>query len=188
MDNFDSPCKIFVAGPRAVSKLNADVQTRLYSAISKGHTFLVGDANGADKAIQSYLAANRYKNAIVYSSGGITRNNLGDWPVKSIEVAKGVRGFDFYAAKDMAMVRDADYGLMIWNGKSKGTLNDLINLIDVGKTSLLYFIPHKKFYRISQRQHVERILGLCAPETYTVYMDLSKQPKQPKSEQTSLFQ
>lgn len=174
MDEHTSPCKIFVAGPRAVSKLNMDIQERLYSAISKEHIFLVGDANGIDKAVQRYFLKNQYKNVVVYASGNVVRNNLGDWSVKSVEVAKGIKGFEFYAVKDFEMAKDADYGFMIWNGESRGTLNDLVNLVNMGKTSLLYFLPHKKFYCISELDQVEKILSLCEQNVQTMFKKIDR--------------
>lgn len=170
----EGPCKVFVAGPRAILVLNADVRDRLDSVISQSYTFLVGDSNGVDKAVQRHLAEKQYKNVIVYFSGKMARNNLGNWTVKSVEVADGVKGFDFYAAKDMEMAKDADYGFMIWNGKSKGTLNDLINLIDLGKKSLLYFVPHKKFYQISEQSHVEKVLSVCEHDIQEMSKKLGK--------------
>ena len=48
--------KVFIAGSRQLSRLNADVKRRIETMIEKGFTILVGDANGADKAVQRYLA------------------------------------------------------------------------------------------------------------------------------------
>lgn len=174
------PCKIFVAGPRAISRLNEDMRMRLDSAIAQGHTFLVGDANGIDKAVQKYLAEKKYAHTIVYFSGTVIRNNLGGWSVKMVEVQKGVKGFDFYAAKDMEMAKDTDYGFMIWNGESRGTLNNLINLVNLGKKSWLYFTPHKKFYKISERSQVEQILNArnCKAQETLKKLEKSEQPQQ----------
>ena len=35
---------------------------------------------------------------------------------------QGARGFDYYSVKDRAMADAAEYGLMPWDGKSKGTI------------------------------------------------------------------
>jgi hypothetical protein len=47
---------IFIGGSRAVSKLYAVVRERFDDFIKRGCTILVGDANGADKAVQTYFA------------------------------------------------------------------------------------------------------------------------------------
>ena len=49
---------------------------------SETHDVLVGDANGADKAAQTYLFKNNYKNVIVYCSGYIFDNNWKDKALK----------------------------------------------------------------------------------------------------------
>ncbi len=42
------------------------------------------------------------------------------------------------------MAKESDYGFMIWNGKSKGTLNNTINLLRVNQKVLLYFNPQSR--------------------------------------------
>ena len=48
--------KVFIAGSRHLSRLNADVKLRIDTMIEKGFTILVGDANGAAKVAQRHLA------------------------------------------------------------------------------------------------------------------------------------
>ena len=67
---------VFVAGSRALSKLNAQVKERLDNILRKEFTVLVGDANGADKAVQGYLAERRYRHVFVYCME-VCRNNVG---------------------------------------------------------------------------------------------------------------
>jgi len=47
---------VFIGGSRAVSKLNVPLRARLDEFLRRGDTILIGDANGADKAVQQYLA------------------------------------------------------------------------------------------------------------------------------------
>ena len=67
----------------------------------------------------------------------------------NVKIDDNVKGFDFYAAKDLAMAKAADYGFMIWNGSSKGTLNDIINLTLLDKKVLVYYTPDKSFHTLS---------------------------------------
>ena len=48
------------------------------------------------------------------------RNNVGNWPTRHVEAPRGAKGFDYYSLKDRAMAEAAEYGLMLWDGKSKG--------------------------------------------------------------------
>jgi hypothetical protein len=80
---------IFVAGSRRLSCLNADVKCRMDTIIEKGFTILVGDANGAVKAVQRYLSDNGYQNVIVHCMAGNCRNNLTNWPTHQVPPHQG---------------------------------------------------------------------------------------------------
>ena len=91
-----------------------------------------------DSSIQKFLQLKSYKNVTVFTSKGIARNNYGNWKIEKVEVAKNVTGFEFYAQKDLEMAEKANIGFMIWNGKSKGTFNNIINLLDRIATALSF--------------------------------------------------
>ena len=122
------PTHVFVAGSRKISRLPAAVKQRIDTIIDKGFQVLVGDANGADKAVQQYLADKAYRNVVVHCMENGCRNNIGKWPSRHVAAPRGVRGFDYYSVKDMAMAEIAEFGLMLWDGKSKGTINNVVNL------------------------------------------------------------
>ncbi|MDD3200197.1 MAG: hypothetical protein PHV71_08105 [Eubacteriales bacterium] len=164
--------RVFIAGPRAVSKLNKSVEDRLFNIYNNNFTVLVGDANGVDKLIQNFYLKLNYKNVVVYASKGLARNNIGNWPIENVVVANKVRGFDFYTQKDVAMSKSADYGFMIWNGKSKGTLNNVLNLVFNNKKVLVYFIPQDKFILIENKLKLEQLISLCPLETKEIYKKL----------------
>lgn len=153
--------KVFIAGSRRLSRLNADVKRRIDTMIEKGFTILVGDANGADKAVQQYLEEKGYRNVIVHCMAANCRNNVGDWPIREIAAPEGARGFAYYATKDQAMVDDADYGLMLWDGESKGTLNSVINMIGLGKPVVVYFAPKRMFQNLRSSGDVLDLLSSC---------------------------
>lgn len=129
---------VFIGGSRHVSRLPADAKKRLDTMIEKDLRVIVGDANGADKAVQKHFLDARYENVTVFCSGASSRNNLRPWEEQRVTVAKGVKGFDFYAAKDREMATTADYGFMIWDGKSPGTVLNVLRLIRRGKLAVLF--------------------------------------------------
>jgi probable addiction module antidote protein len=135
---------VFVGGSRQVSRLSAQVQERLKNITSSGSHVIVGDANGADKAVQRFMLNQSYDNVTVYCSGESCRNNLGQWQTRNIQTSAKAGGFDFYAAKDREMAREADFGLMIWDGKSFGTLLNILRLIRAGKKAVLLNVPEKE--------------------------------------------
>lgn len=71
------------------------------------------------------------------------------------------------------MAEEADYGFMIWNGKSKGTLNNVINLISRNKKTLIYFIPGNDFFTVKTLEDLERIICLCEEDTRNLFNNLS---------------
>ncbi len=151
---------VFIGGSRAVSRLSATIRERLDDLIDKRCQILIGDANGADKAVQQYLASRCYPNVTVFCMGA-SRNNIGNWEVRKMQADSSRRGFAYYATKDIAMAREAKCGVMLWDGRSKGTLHNILNLIGANKKVLVYFSPEKKFYKLSSAQDLEALLSRC---------------------------
>lgn len=131
--------------------------------MSRNAEFLVGDANGADKALQAFLSRSGYKNVVVYHVGAC-RNNLGSWPTKQVETASDRKSFAYYVAKDSAMAQEADCGFMLWDGESKGTLNNIEVLVGMGKKTLVYFSPERRFYTLASARDLEELLSHCDKE------------------------
>jgi hypothetical protein len=82
---------VFVAGSRQISRLPAEVRSRLDTMIEKDFQILVGDANGADKAIQRYLADRSYPNVLMHCMKDHCRNNVGNWPTREIDARAAAR-------------------------------------------------------------------------------------------------
>ena len=152
---------VFIGGSRAISKLNATIRTRLDDIIIKrGCTVFIGDASGADKAGQTYLAKQHYSNVVVFCTEEC-RNNVGSWPIRRIEPPNQRKDFTYYAAKDFAMSKEAQCGVMLWDGKSKGTLQNMLNLIGGGKRTLVYFAPTKDFHVLTNEHDLQGLLARC---------------------------
>jgi hypothetical protein len=128
---------VFIAGSISIKRLTKAVIQRLDSIIAKGYDIVVGDAGGVDKAVQRHLHYRRYHSVTVYCINQ-PRNNIGEWPVESVTVmAKRPKRTDF-AKKDRVMAERADVGFMIWDDRSPGTLNNVLNLLSLGKHTLVY--------------------------------------------------
>jgi hypothetical protein len=154
---------VFIGGSRAISKLNEALREKLDDFMDRGCTIFIGDANGADKAVQQYLASSGYERVVVYCMDRC-RNNIGHWPTSRIERPAGPRDFAYYAAKDKAMADDAKCGMMLWDGESKGTLNNIENLLGAGKKTLVYFSPEKTFYRLVTSDDLTQLVPRCDPQ------------------------
>lgn len=150
---------VFIAGSRQITRLPAKVKMRIATMIDKGFHILVGDANGADRAVQSYLAEKAYPNVLVHCMKDHCRNNVGNWPTHQVVAPRGAKGFDYYSLKDRAMAEAAEYGLMLWDGKSKGTINNVVNLSRHGKPVLVYIAPKKQFVTVKAFDDLGRVLA-----------------------------
>lgn len=71
---------IFAASSISIKKLNARVKERIDKIIESGFDVFLGDADGADSAIQSHLFKAGAKNRTMFCTGEAPRNNIGDWP------------------------------------------------------------------------------------------------------------
>ena len=172
---------VFVAGSRALSKLNAQVKERLDNILRKEFTVLVGDANGADKAVQRYLAERGYRHVVIYCME-VCRNNVGDWPIRSHSAAPAVkRDRHYYGIKDWAMAKDASCGFMLWDGISKGTLTNVINLLDYDKKVLLFSAPKKQFFTLRSSGDLDHTLRASGIEDVPALL-ASLEPKQETTE------
>jgi len=158
--------KVFIGGSRRLSRLNPNVRRRIDTIVDKDLTVIVGDANGVDKSVQKYLSNKHYINVVVYCMQGICRNNIGEWPTKRIAAVDPCRrDFAYYSTKDRAMAAEADYGLMLWDGQSRGTLTNIVHLVRMGKPVVVYFAPDKSFHTLRQLNQVVTVLGRLGPET-----------------------
>ncbi len=84
-----------------------------------------------------------------------------------MEAPKSAKGFQFYAAKDRAMARKADVGLMIWDGKSPCTVLNVLRLVRAGKISVLFNVPEKSALNIKSPEHWEAFLLQCSSQLRT---------------------
>lgn len=163
--------RVFLGGSRRVSRLNDSIRRRLEEIVRREMQVVVGDANGADKALQRQLADWRYPD-VVYHVGARPRNSEGAWPTMRIAAGAGARGFEFYAVKDRAMANDAECGLMLWDGESRGTLANVENLAAAGKPVAVYVRPQRRFMNVLDTSDVDVLraagtgatVGEVAPE------------------------
>jgi len=172
---------VFVAGSRALSKLSAQVKERLDNIMRKDFTVLVGDANGADKAVQRYLAECRYKRVVVYCME-VCRNNVGDWPIRSHSANPALKkDRHYYGIKDRAMAKDASCGFMLWDGISKGTLSNVVSLLDYDKKVLLFSAPKKQFFTLHSSRDLDHTLRASGIKDVPALL-ASLEPKQETAE------
>lgn len=139
---------VFIGGSRRLARLNEQIRAKLAEIADRRLRILIGDANGADRAVQSQLAEWGYSNVTVYFVGSKPRNNEGGWPLLKVSAPSRSKGSEYYAAKDKAMAQEADCGLMIWDGESRGTLSNVRNLIREEKPVAVYVSKQRRFVNV----------------------------------------
>lgn len=147
---------IFLGGSKTIGHLPEDFIDRLDFFISEGNKFIIGDAHGADLAIQNYLHSKGCKNVTVYCSGDKCRFNVSGWEEKHIAVADGIAEYEFYRTKDIAMTEACDMGLVIWDGVSRGTKNNIRALRRTWKAVMTYRTDIEAFRCIRGRLPKDR--------------------------------
>jgi hypothetical protein len=172
--------KVFIAGSRSLSRLSKEVTRRIDNVLAKGLAVVVGDANGMDKAVQKYLKKQHYERVIVYCMENVCRNNEGNWETREVQAAETKRrDFAFFSSKDRAMAEAADYGLMLWDGESRGTLTNIIDLVRRGKPVVVYLAPEKIFVTLKEPEDLTNLRGkLDSAAILRVHQELQVQQTQ----------
>ena len=150
--------KVFIGGSRRVSRLDEAVRGRLDEIIRKQLPVIIGDANGADRAVQDYFHQRAYEHVEVYCTEGRCRNNAGNWKIRPVPAPDGRKhDFEYYAAKDRLMANEGSVGFMLWDGKSKGTLDNVLRLMEQGKKVVVYLAPAKQFATLRNKSDWEQL-------------------------------
>jgi len=150
---------IFISGSMRIKNINKMVISRIDNIIRENFTILIGDADGVDSSIQQILANKSYKNVLVYCTGNYPRNNIGKWELTTIETDHKPNTRSFFTAKDIAMAEKCDYGLMVWDSKSTGTLSNVYELLIKGKTSVVFVNKTKQFIKVSNHREFEQLVS-----------------------------
>jgi len=155
--------KVFIGGSRRVTRLNKAIRERLDRIVEQGLPVVIGDANGADKAIQAYLRSRCYDRVEVFCIEGHCRNNLGGWITRAVS-ARGKKGFEYYATKDQLMAEEATVGFMVWDGQSFGTVANVVRLLQKGKKVVVYNTKTKTFSTLRGKAEWSELISGCTRE------------------------
>ncbi len=142
--------KVFISGSRTIHKLDENIQNELNIYIEKGYSILVGDADGIDSLIQDYFKNKNYFNITVYYAYAkpryiaINSNEIdadsGEkmaFKLKKIDTGTQIPALK-QTKKDEAMTQDSELSLIIWDGESKGSKNNIDRAIKLNKNYKIY--------------------------------------------------
>jgi len=154
--------KVFIAGSMNIKHLAPQVKERIDNILSQDFEIVVGDADGADASVQNHLFNHGTSRTTVFCSGNRPRNNIGNWPVHTVITGHAEGSRAFFTAKDIRMAEVADIGLMIWDTKSTGTLNNIIELLTRKKKTVVFVNKAKIFKNISTVDQLEELLSFMS--------------------------
>jgi hypothetical protein len=66
------------------------------------------------------------------------------------------------------MARIADYGFVLWDGKSPGSIENVINFLQGGKGALVYFSPDREFIPAGSPAKLKSLLSRTRPDDLEV--------------------
>jgi hypothetical protein len=151
--------KVFIGGSRQVTELDADVCDRLDRIVAKDLPVLVGDAGGADEAVQRYFRGRGFANVTVFSADALPRHNAGEWPVRVIQPGRARQDVASHTSTARAMAAEATVGLMLWDGRSRGTLMNVLRLVAQDKPVVVYLQPGRTFVEVRRRRDLPALLA-----------------------------
>lgn len=181
---------VFISGSMRIKHLDAKVLARIDNILDKEFTIIVGDSDGVDSSVQQYLSDYGAEHVLVYCSDVTPRNNIGHWKTRRVETSEKPGTRAFYTAKDLAMAEDCDYGLMVWDSKSTGTLKNAMELLKRGKKSVVYIHKLKEFITISDVPSLESLLRNMTPAAFEkadIKLKISRQIESMNHRQQELF-
>lgn len=149
--------KVFLGGSIQLNALPAQVKQLLAEEISHGSSFAVGDAAGIDLAFQQFLKSQSLSALTVFHSD-ILRNNIGNWPTEFVPSGLKASGKEKYTVKDRRMAELSDCGIMVWDGKSAGTLANVLDLLQQKKPCQIFLAPRDRIYLVNTLQELDEIL------------------------------
>ena len=88
------------------------------------------------------------------------------------------------------MAADCDYGLMVWDTKSTGTLSNALELVKLNKPALVYINKERRFLKIRDVADLEQLLSYMnesSRQRADKKIRLSRQITELKHVQASIF-
>lgn len=140
---------VFISGSLSIRQLPLLVKERLCVIVNHELPVVIGDAPGADAAVQRFFADCGVGHVTVFCGGPNPRHNIGKWPVRQVQTdaPSGTRAF--HSAKDREMSRLAGTGFVIWDGASQGSRANIRHLCERGRCIDVFLRAGNRFAALS---------------------------------------
>ncbi len=139
--------KVFISGSINLNTLPKMVEKSLKTIQEKNIRVLVGDAKGIDSLVQDYFSKNRYFNLNICSIYQTPRNSKNNnFKTIFIEVDMDIKSErKKQEKKDEYMSLNSDYSFVIWDGKSKGSFNNIQRALENNQLLKVYYTKDDRF-------------------------------------------
>ena len=134
--------KVFLFGSHDVYGIPDVVVTQLEEIMKQTNgnvEFIVGDCDGVDSAFHTVLSRIGGRTKTKVYCMDYARNNKFEFEVKTFPSGDLV-GREKYAVKDRQMVEDCHFAITVWDGKSKGTFDNVTLLKVRDKPVYIYTV------------------------------------------------
>jgi len=158
--------KIFISGSMRIKRIDKKVKERIDNIINSNFPILLGDASGVDTSVQELIKSKEYKKVTIYCSGVYVRNNVGRWKIRKIKTDYKENTRHFFTAKDIQMAKECDYGLMVWDSKSTGTLSNIYELLSHEKKSLVFVNKIQSFIKVTDIDEFEKLTSYMSGSAF----------------------
>jgi len=165
--------KVVLGGSRNLQSIPEEIKEQLAEWTHDKAEFLVGDAPGSDLAIQMALKRIGSERVTVFSSAGYVRHNVGNWPSEFVDSGLRSKSSAVHAFKDRHMTAVADLGLMLWDSESAGTLSNVIDLVDQGKSCSVWMALEGEIYTFDN----DKSLGIWLKRFPLIALEANKRLK-----------
>ncbi len=141
--------KVFISGSISLKALPNIVKKSLQTIQEKNIHVLVGDAKGIDSLIQEYFSKKLYFNLTICSIYKIPRHcKNNNFKTILIDVDMDIKSErKKQEKKDEYMSLNSDYSFIIWDGKSKGSFNNIQRAIEYDKLLKVYYTKDDRLLR-----------------------------------------
>jgi hypothetical protein len=162
--------RLLLMGSKAFreDRLPDAVVEKLAEGMDRAMTIIVGEAPGANRLFQDYLAAEKYKKVIVGHAKSM-RYNVGDW--KTVQYGQKV------SERERHMIEDCTSAIIIWADRSGVIAGNLELLKRYGKPTFLY--------EFSNRTGKAKAGWLDPERTYDPFFDWKEKRRREKRERQS---
>ena len=153
--------KVFISGSISIKELPDEIKTSLNNIKEKNIAVLVGDAKGVDTLIQKYFSKTSYDNVTICSIYDTPRNRTSArFKTITVDAAKSIKSErKRQEIKDEYMTLNSTYSFVIWDGKSKGSFNNINRALEQKKLLKVFYTKESRYLNHSEitKENIKKI-------------------------------